>query len=278
MDIFQIDWIYVDTIIIVLLFIALILMRFFKEISRWRWSSKITQLRKLKIIPSNINLVKTQLEIKKVELIKEQNKSGISVENEVNVIILNTHSTIRKRISKLMIEGLAARGYNVIYLNLRNFPDKKDTHTIKQYQVECKMLLSRIMEFLTHKDYISTQDYYTLLFRESIINHFFFLNNNSNKKLISINPKIHNEHRLTKYQDFYIDANLNDKLRLIFSRFSITFIKNPNIKKLFSLNKNLNTNISPIIIQKSRSSFNNYETILLEKLIYSIDHLQTQYT
>ena len=84
LEIFQLDWLVIDVIIIILLISILLIVKFFKIISRWRFRSSNTSLSKIKIEGPYINAKESAYTIKKANIIRnvrlkdsERSKLGI---------------------------------------------------------------------------------------------------------------------------------------------------------------------------------------------------------
>ncbi len=259
-DIFQFDWIFIDTVVIILLILFLVCVKIFKE--RFRWRSKL----------SNCALNLYKFDKKALEL----NNQGILIKNfsiTVNdvvksksmskpiVIIIRTNKN--RKLFKALTEGLASYGYDVINIRLNN--------KSLQNQEEATPIITSILKFFIKKQLITNSNYLTIIHHKSKISCKSIVFDKNNVGVILINPKfdIINQKIITEIID---KKELISKMNIIFSKKSSTFLANKNLKEFLTYFSDYNTLKSKLLIlEKSRSSFKYYETILLGIIINVIE-------
>ncbi|MFX1364656.1 MAG: hypothetical protein ACFFCE_12780 [Promethearchaeota archaeon] len=268
-DIFQIDWIFVDTIIIILLILLLICVKIFKSTQRWRSSFSNIALNTFFIsdIPNlNTNenlLVKKVVLIKNTSLVDKCNKNPI-------ILILRTHP--RRRLSRILAEGIGSNGYNVILakIKIKYYSKKKNSPEI--IINELKSFLSIILDSYKEKGLIINQHYIILNNSRLLIPLKAILTDNKNSGLILINPKINSG---ILYNKITASSEKNTKMPIyaIFSKNNFFLFPNKNLKVLQSNNFSQKLDELKIItLEKAKKSFKYYETIILGIIIDIIEN------
>jgi hypothetical protein len=267
MTFFQIDWITIDIMTIILLLLLLIGVRVIKTTYRWRSSISNEVLENILFLPSrkwrkNQFILSKKWSLTRNKTIKEShNKSPI-------ILIIRTKNT--SKLLKFLTEGLSSYGFDVINLKIK-IKYNPETETLENSFVdEWKSLLSDIFEKLKKREIKSKLHYIIIDCSKKFIRYKYFLPNLGTKGIIIINPKIGD--RLSSETHEYFKTTFT-KVNTIFSRKSILFFKNKHLKKFlvkFAPQKNILSNC--ISIENANNSFKYYETILLGIIIDIIEN------
>jgi len=259
-DIFQIDWIFVDTIIIILLILLLVGVKIFKSTHRWR--SSFSNITLDTFFVSDVqNLIRNKLVFtKKIALIRDSTLKDKCDENPL-ILILRTH--YRKKFIKIITEGLGSYGFNIVLIKVKI---KHHQNSIKFENIvisELKSIISTLSNLFKEKGLILNQNY--ILLSQSRLLFFYkaILNDTRNEGVILINPKIN-----LKNLKYFTNANdnnlLDDHFYTIFSKNSTFILPNKNLKFLqtnISSQKLKDLNI--LILEKAKKSLKYYETIVI---------------
>jgi len=268
-DIFQLDWIFIDTIIIILLILLLLGVKGYKLTHRWRFSFsneaiEYTFYRKppLKIDDQSISTSKWTL-TRNIFLREESNKKP-------TIVILRTN--YKKRLLYILTEGLSSYGFNVINLRLKIRLDKKDNQFDTTLITSIRRLISIIIDFFKEKDSAFNFNYTLLNYSKSSLSYTSILTDPKNCGMILINPKL-NDENIKNYNNLFDSSHLNSQLFSIFSKRSIFIFNNKNLKRFLNLyNHKKEKKLNIITIKKANYSFNYYETILLGIIINLIEN------
>ena len=155
-DIFQIDWIFVDTIIIILLFLLLIGVRIFKSTHRWR-STFSNEALEYYNFPDADKIVGNQfLHANKWSLVRD---SSLKEKYSKNLLILVLRTNYKRRLLRILTEGLASNGFNIITakIKIKHYPDSDILE--KGVIDELKSLISTIINYFKEKQLIKNQHY-----------------------------------------------------------------------------------------------------------------------
>ncbi|MFX1594575.1 MAG: hypothetical protein ACFFBK_00770 [Promethearchaeota archaeon] len=268
-DIFQVDWILIDTIIIILLFLLLIGVRIFKSTHRWR-SSFSNEYLEYFFFPDFKNILRNQFfQIKKWHLTRDVSLKENYIKNP---LILIFRKNFKRKLLQVLTEGLGSTGFNVaeVKIKVRRYPE---SFLLKQTIIdELKLLISTILDYLKKNELIENQNYVVMSYLKCSFSYSVILNDNRNKGLILINPKVDKENLRNFYK--LIEENIhNDNLYVVFSKKSKILLPNKNLKRLinkFPFQKLTRLNI--LTLDKAKNSFKYYETILLGIIIDIIEN------
>lgn len=268
-DIFQLDWIFIDTIIIVLLILLLLGVKLYKLTHRWRFSFSNEALEFISYRKSPLEINNQPISTSKWTLTR-----NISLREEINkkplIIILRTN--YKKRILYILTEGLSSYGFNVINLRLKIRLDKNNNLFDKALLDNIRYLISTVIDFFKEIDSEFNLNYLLLNYSKSSLSYTSILTDPKNCGMILINPKLNNEN-IKNYNDIFKSSPLNSQLYTIFSKRSIFILNNKNLKRLLSLyNHQKEKKLNIITIKKAKYSFNYYETILLGMIISLIEN------
>ena len=262
-DIFQFDWIFIDTIIIVLLILLLICVKIYKKTHRWRSSFSNENLSifsySAKQEDQNDHLIK----IKSSSLIR----NNLIEKNHLPVIFI-INSSFKKRLIDILIEGLGSYGFNII--NTRVKLRKKSLSN--QEKRELYSLILNRLSFFKEKNLLESRNYVLLDYINPYLPFDHIFSDKNNDGIILINPKL-NKLNPRDYKDliFYFDSD--NRLFTIFSKHSIFLLRNKNLQD-FLEKTNLHNKKQLkklLIIENARKTFRFYETILLGIIIDIIE-------
>ncbi len=268
-DIFQIDWVFVDTIIIILLFLLLVGVKIFKSTHRWRMTFSNEALEHLDFPNANKIVGNQFFRTKKWSLTRN---SSLKELHSKSPLILVLRTTYKRKLLRILTESLCSYGFNIINvrIKIKQYPDSKifEKHVIS----ELKSLVSAIINYFSKKDLVKNQNYILLNHLKSSFDFRAILTDNKNKGIILINPKV-NKENLINYQNI-IDNNLLDNyLYTIFSKRSIFILPNRNLKCLIARFPSQDLiRLKIYTLDKAKNSFKYYETIVLGLIIDIIEN------
>jgi hypothetical protein len=263
-NIFQFNWILIDTIVIILLILFLVCVKIFKE--RYRWRSNLSNIALDRYVfdkqfscTANQNII--------VQNVKITINHAVKTKSMLNPIILVIRTKKNKRLINILTEGLASYGFHIININLYLKTSLNHDSLETKLKNEYPSLISTILDFIKQKHLITNSNYLTVIHGTSKISYLSILNNKNNMGMILINPKIDNL-TLKEITQIIEEKDLLSKFTLIFSKKSGAFRTNKNLKRFLTYLPNFHTLNSNIrILDKSKSSFKYYETILLGMLV-----------
>ncbi len=263
-DIFQIDWIFVDAIIIILLILLLVGVKIFKSTHRWR--SSFSNITLDKIFISDVQkLVGNKFVLtKKIALIRDSSLKEKCNKNPL-ILILRTH--YRRKFVRILTEGLGSYGFNIVLTKIKI---KHYQNSIKFENIvirELKSIISTFINWYKEKGLILNQNYILLSHSGSSFSYKAILNDIKNEGMILINPKIN-----LKNLKYFIKVNDNkltdDQLYTIFSNKSVFILPNKNLKFLqANISSQKLTGLKILTLKKAKKSFKYYETIVLGMII-----------
>ncbi|MFX1571323.1 MAG: hypothetical protein ACFFB0_01105 [Promethearchaeota archaeon] len=267
-DVFQIDWIFIDTVIIVLLFLLLIGVKIFKSTHRWRLSFSNEALEYYafpEVIENNKNqLIKRKYSylIKNCSRRKETSKLPL-------ILILRTN--FKKKLVNILNEGLCSYGFNVINIEIKIKRNKKYNLLNNIISEEMNSFIIKIINYFQNKNLITQSNFIMLNYYNSSFSYHRFLADVKNLGIILINPKV-NIFNINHYQNLFDRSTPNHQLSIVFSKNSIFLFKNKNLK-IFQreLKKRRTDKPKVIILEKANRSFKYYETLLLGIIIDLIE-------
>jgi hypothetical protein len=269
-DIFQVDWILVDTIIIILLVFLLICVKIFKEAYRWRFSLSNEFLTRTPAKALSFNLDRTSIYIKKWNLTKSKIIQE-EISTKPSIFIIRTHR--KQMLLKILTEGLSTYGFNVVNIWLNIKADKGKSKRIRDTEREIQQILPSFLTIDNQNIRLLSQRYVIVNFDKRIIPNNIITKDSNSAKLISINPRL-NLANLKIMQTLETVSNPQFQLFIIFSERLNPFLKNRNSNKMILSEKTLkNSNkFKYHTIQKAKSTFKYYETVLLGIIIKNIDN------
>jgi len=264
----RIDWVFIDTVIIILLILLLIGVKVFKSTHRWRLDFSNTALEYYSFHKTQEQFSNRVLRTKYWDLTK--NSSLQDKDRDDNVIII-LRTTFLKKLVKILTEGLSSYGFNVISLKLKTKNDLNSKISAESINSELQPLISSIINNLKQKKLLSNPNHILLSFSDSVFPDSAIFSNPKNIGLILLNPKI-NKRNVGNRQEIYNSQQQDFQLFYIFSKRSFFIFKNKRLKVYKkNLEKSNENKVELIILEKSHRGFKYYETILLGILIDIIE-------
>jgi len=269
LNIFRLNWIFIDIIIIEILIFFLICVKIFKATHRWRNNFSNLALEQFSLKKIGLNLFFSNFKLRSINLTKNSLYKSSNLDLP-NIVIIRAESS--NKIINTITEGLSSYGYNIIRIKIKiNYSQKKKIFE-KEFQNEIKDFIISAMDFLKKKEFISNERFFLI----SISKAPFLFNDVITKdkkdfRIILINPKIKKIHQ-TYFSE--ISRLYNSKLNvlIIFSIKSRLIINNKNLitfQNLFLYEKPHFLEL--FTLAKARNSFKYYETILLGIIIDFLD-------
>ena len=260
----RIDWVFIDTIIIFLLFLLLLSVRIFKSTHRWR-SSFSNEALEHHTFPKTNKHVKSQfIKIKQWRLTKN---SSVQKEKSNRPLILILRTNYKKKLNKIITEGLGSYGFNTLNLKVKitnELNSKQVGETIKD---EMKSSISMILDLIKQKELIENSKYFLLNYSKFLAPASAVLSDSKNIGLILINPKI-TKKNIENFKEIFAYSEKFNQPYYIFSRRNFFFMKNKRFKHFnaeFKYADSYKGNVSTL--DKSNKNFKYYETILLGIII-----------
>jgi hypothetical protein len=267
-NLFQFDWIIIDTVVIILLIVFLVSVKIFKERFRWRSTLSNIALEQFIFDKQSLELTNQNIIVKNISITVN---NVLKSKNMLKPSIVIFRSTKNKRLVKVLTEGLASYGFDVINitLNIKSFDSSESIK--KQIQEEFNHLISSVLNFFKQKQLITNSSYLTINYHKSKVFLNSIIYDKNNAGMILINPKfeIIDQKKIAEIID---KKEVLSKLFIIFSENSSTFLTNKNLNKFLTYLADYNSLKSNLlIVDKSKSSFKYYETILLGIIINLIE-------
>jgi hypothetical protein len=268
-NIFQIDWIFIDTVIIILLFLLLIGVRIFKSTHRWR-SSFSNEALEYFTFPDAYKTVESQFFLtKKWSLVRSSSLKDNYIENPL-ILVLRTN--YKRRLLRILTESLSSNGYNIINVRIKvkHYPD----FSIFEKGVidELKSFISTIINHFKEKELIKNQNYILLNHSKSLFSYRAILTDNKNVGMILINPRVNTEN-LINFHNAIANKLSSNHLYAIFSKKSMFVLPNKNLKCLLEeFPSQESRGLKIFTLDKAKNSFKYYETIVLGMIIDIIEN------
>jgi len=265
-DIFQVDWITVNIIVIALLIPLLIGVKVLKEVYRWRFffSNPSTIKRVDSLL--DINNQFSHISIKMCTLTKS---SVFQQEDLTKPTIIIIRRNRKLMLLKALTEAFCAFGYNVINVRLKVLTKNGAELMTSDIEIELHQTFSFIVLFYNQDAHLVSQNYNVIDFSKETIPLNLLLKDYHCKNIILINPCLESYNR-EAYLTFLNDSNKFSKIITIFSEKLNPFFKNKNVKKILLSNETFK-NSKHTVIQKAKSTFRYYETLLLSIIIRYIE-------
>jgi len=265
-DIFQVDWITVDIIIIVLLVLLLIGVKVLKEVYRWRFFfSNPSTIRRVDNL-LDINNQFSSISIKKCTLTKS---SVFQQEDLTKPTIILIRRNRKLMLLKALTEAFCTFGYNVINVRLKLLSKNGKELMTSDIEKELEQIFSVTIMFYNQDTHLVSQNYNVIDFSKEIMPLNLLLKDSHCKNIILINPCL-KSYNLEVFLTLLNDSNKISKIITIFSEKLNLFFKNKNLTKILLSNETFK-NSKHTIIQKAKSTFRYYETLLLSVIIRYIE-------
>ncbi|MFX1568715.1 MAG: hypothetical protein ACFFCV_10150 [Promethearchaeota archaeon] len=266
--IFYIDWIFIDTIIIILLFLLLLSVKLFKRTHRWRNSFSNQSLEQVNL-PKAHNILKNQFVfIKKWSCTRNSSLDG---SNYPLLLIIRTKG--KRKLMRILTEGLCSYGFNVLNLKIQIKNISQKAVSEKNIITDWNSIIYTTIDFCKKSKVIIEPSYILISLSKFLFSFNQILSNNNNLGMILINPKI-NKQNLKNYANAIKEFSSKPQIYNIFSKYSVFLLKNYNFVRFLNKFDPQVTNILKIsTINKAKKSFKNYETIVLSILIDIIENI-----
>ena len=265
-DIFQVDWITVDIIIIVLLILLLIGVKVLKETYRWRFFfSNVSTIRKGDDL-LDINNLFSSISIKKCNLTRP---SVFQKEDSIKPTIILIRRYRKLMLLKALTEAFCTSGYNVINLRLKMLHKNMRERSITGIKKDLQQIFPVIIMFYNQDVNLLSQTYNIIDFTKNFLPLNLLLKDFHCRNIILINPRL-KSYNMEGYLTLLRDSNKNSDLIMIFSENLNPFFKNKKVKKILHNNETFKYT-KYTIIQKTKSTFKYYETLLLSVIIRYIE-------
>ncbi len=267
-NILNVEWVFVDTVIIILLFLLLISVKIFKTTHRWRLSFSNEALEYHSFPKANENEKNQFINTKHCYLTKN---NSIRKQNSNLPLILILRTNFKRKFIHILTEGLSSYGFNVINIKVKIKGNLNHNLLDKIIFEELSSLISKIVKYFQNKKLVTQSNYILLNYSKSSFSYRIFLTDSKNLGMILLNPKL-NIFNIKNYQNIFDSSNHNNQLYTIFSRKSIFIFKNKNLKHFLKEFKKYKTDkIKIITLEKANRSFKYYETLLLGMIIGLIE-------
>lgn len=266
---FRIDWIFIDGIIIVLLFLLLVSVRIFKSTHRWRSSFSNKALQYF-IFPQTSEGVNKQFILtKKWSLIRN---ISLKERSSTRPVIFTLRTNYKRKLLRILTEGLSSYGFNVINVRVK----KKHYGTSKILRTvvinEFTSFISSVIDAFKKKELIENPNYVLINHFRSNFPYKAVLSDVKNIGMILINPRVTLEN-IKNFYDSNDQSHQNNQFFTIFSKKSIFISKNKNQKRFLKDLYSINTNSLKIFsLDKAKKSFKYYETLLLGIIIDIVEN------
>jgi hypothetical protein len=260
-DIFRLDWIFIDTLVVISLLLFLIWAKLFKKKFRWRSENTNISLEHIELESSEFLVKPKNITINKIDIIRNKSYLNNSFMETPIILIKNKQKV---KLLNILTEGLTSYGYTVISLEIRfNSNRKKVIKEIELHQ-ELFEIISQILNILKKEFKFIDSKYLILNYNALLSNFAAIISDKNNAGSIFINPKCS-----INDKNLFSGFNLKDaNVSIISNKEKNLLSPHKNFKKLlknFSDNDILRYDL--FIIENSRRSFKYYETILLGIII-----------
>jgi hypothetical protein len=273
LDIFRLNWIFIDIIIIILLILFLLGVKIYKGLNRWRKSLSNESLISRKYNHFKNYYKRLNIKIKHLRLIQNSNFNKEAIKR-LSIIIIRTNR--KKKITKILTQGLSSYGFNIISLHLKKINKSNKSLNEKNHK-ENENIISDIVEFFSQNNVILNNNYVIINYGKSDLLLKPIFSDINKIGFLLINPKI-NKSKINYFIEFKKYNHRENHIDIIFTERLNLFCKNPNLKrfktKLFQNNKEL---FKLITLEKARASFKYYETILISKIIFLIERMNNNF-
>ena len=266
-EIYQVNWVYVDAVIIFLLFLLLISVKIFKSSHRWRLKFANEALEHFYLPKSCNNGTGDFKIIKNCSLTRN---SSLFKEYKEKPLILIIRTKFKKHLTKIITEGLGSYGFNIINLKLKFNSRVKNSNGL--IDDEINSLIPSVISCFSREGLIVNPKYNLLIHSKSFVPNSTVLSDPINNGLLFINPRM-TKHNIRNTKEIFLNVPKYPQIFYIFSKRNFFILKNSNLK--YFLNKfteNIPNKVELITLEKATRNFKFYETILLGILIDIIEN------
>ena len=269
LNIFRLNWILIDTIIIILLLLALVFVKIFKETFRYRSSLSNEALECIKSEKLGMKFSKYGYIDKNWSLIVNKAKNN---KNRTKPLIVLIRVNKRKKLIHVLSEGLGSCGFNVLNLKIQSKFFSHYSTLNKSIIEEISDFLTQLIKFSNHEEFTLNPNYFLINYHKSNLSDISAISDMNNQGVVLINPKLAGA-RNGNPPKMLNKVDVNSSLYVIFNKKSIFNLTNTNYRKfLREFNESKNNFLKIITLENARSSFKYYETILLGILVNIIEN------
>ena len=247
-DIFRVDWITVDSIIIIGLILILIAVKIIKQLTRWRHSFANEKIHQSRFNGNLLTLNSQKIKVNYCSFIQ-----NVDVKKNQLPYLLILRTRRKSRLLHALIEGIASYGINVIDLKLEILIKERTQSDLLEDLSETIHLILNSIDQETNKNYL------ILTLREKPINTI--IREAYCRLQIFINPKLSQ----MNYNMLISNFRSNSNHHLIISEYSLRFIKNRWYKYFFKEDQETTSNLT--LIKRATYKFKHYETLLFGSLM-----------
>jgi hypothetical protein len=266
-DIFQVDWILVDSIIIIILIIFLCFIKGYKYKNRWRNNITNRAIDEYFLNPPLDSNNENNF-IRKCRILRKN--SSKENKNKLPTIFLFS-SKSKNNLIYAFAEGLCSFGFTVIQIVMKRklFVSNKSKSNFYRKNQE---IIKNLFNHLAVKQYFLNHNYWIINFTSNIP-----LNGLINKKskqigLILINPSL-DKFSIEKISSWF-DSEFQVEIYSIFSEKYFCNFKNRKLTKFKATLSHMNPeNVNLFTLEGANIFFKNKETILLAKTIILIRNI-----
>ena len=265
----QIDWVFIDTIIIILLFLLLLSVRVFKSTHRWRSSFSNEALKKFSFLGIFETINQQSIFTRKWFLTRN---SSLIEEKSNKPVFLILRTNQKSKLLNILTEGLSSYGFTVINIRIKMKNYQSIEKSEKTISKEILSFISSIIKMVNERELIKNSKYVILNQSSARLPIKAFQIDQNNKGMILINPKI-NKRNAKNFIELIDNGQQNSQIFTIFSKKSILFSDNKNLKHLLKEVDNSKIRCMPLItLDKAKKSFKYHETIILGMIIDIIEN------
>ncbi|MHA2007142.1 MAG: hypothetical protein ACXABO_08475 [Promethearchaeota archaeon] len=269
-EILQVDWIFIDSVIIFLLFLLLISVRIFKSTHRWRSSFSNEALKQYTFSELFKNTNSQIIQIKQWSL--TINTSLPTKKNNYPLIVI-LQTMHKKRFCKIITEGLGSFGINTINLRVKITDDSYSEKAREKINYEIKYSLSLILDLINQEELIENSDYFLILCTKSLLPVSVVFSDSKNKGILLINPKI-TKKKIIFIKEVLANSEQFKQVSYIFSEKNF-LMKNRSLSNFKTEFESLDSYEGKVsTVEKANKNYKYYETILLGKIIDKLESKQ----
>lgn len=263
-DIFRLNWIAIDTIIIIILIIILILVRLARIIFRWRISVSNTQIKTINFDKKQLNVNVSNIKVKHVKVLL--NEGNIIRKEDINQAILMLRNRKSRRLVNVLGQGLANRGYLIFLIHYKSLKSKEEKLSGNNDAMDLGVLIESLKSRnlgSSSANKINTWD--VIDFNGTQKGQIESLINEHSEKIILVNPRI----KLTKIMDDKVMSTQEDLFQKCFVIFSEK--RNKYIKNNAATQLGISNHIPFKIMKGTTFSFKYHETLLLGYILTALE-------
>jgi len=269
-DIFRLDWIFIDSVIIILLIIVLIAVKLFKERSRWRSAITNESLEIFQFNKSDIKVKNKNIIINDINLVSNILKNKAE-DQYPSIFIIKTWKN--RKLMYILTEGLASYGFNVIVANFKILTKSEKFNSENTHDQQNTNIFSQILNFSKQNSSLSNSNYFLINHIKQGFLYNSLISDSNNCGILLINPKF-KKRMILQLSEKLTQNEIKSNFYLIFSKKLNIFTKNKNIKKFKKLSSpHQKISFKFHTIENAKKRFKYYETVLVAIIIDIINKI-----